>query len=377
MAGGIVWFIATVALLATLDGLLFLSGMGKATGPVVEVAANVLVAGVALGLFLWTRRGAAANALLETRVAERTRELKESEARLRSFIQVAQDAVVVIDAKGTIHEFNPAAEAMFGYKADEMVGGSVNKLMPDAFAAVHDKFLTERKPEGFRVMGRGREIIGRRSDGSEFPIEVNVGTHESGGTVFHVGLMRDITSRKEKEQRLTRLATTDSLTGLLNRRAFLDAGDKMMAERGHRPLTLLMLDADRFKQVNDTHGHAVGDEVLRTLSEIVATTARADDAVGRLGGEEFAVLLHNTGIEGGTNLAERLLKSFRAAHIALSEDVRIGFTVSIGISSTQTAHDLSTMLRQADAALYSAKNSGRDRLVAVTPDNLDRISPPG
>jgi diguanylate cyclase (GGDEF)-like protein/PAS domain S-box-containing protein len=374
MARWMWWVVLTVALLAALDAALWGGTLGRGGTMLLEISVNGLIAALSLALYLWTRRGAAANQILERRIAERSSELKASEARLRSFFQVAQDAVVVIDEHGRIEEFNPAAERMFGYRAEEMVGGTVNRLMPDAFATVHDTFLQQKRPSDFHRMGRGREIIGRRADGSEFPIEVNVGTHHSDGRMVHVGLMRDITQRKEKEQRLTRLATTDSLTGLLNRRAFLEAGEAMMAERGHKPLTVLMLDADRFKSVNDTHGHAAGDEVLKCLARIVAGSARADDAVGRLGGEEFAVLLHNTGVEGGTNLAERMLKSIREVQVDLADDLKIGFTVSIGISSTATAHDLSTLLSQADTALYAAKNSGRDRLMAVTEDSLRNLS---
>ncbi|MBF0326563.1 MAG: diguanylate cyclase [Alphaproteobacteria bacterium] len=376
--GNAAWWIATtLAVLAALDTILFVEGLSEGTILLLAALVNLLIIGGGVAMFLWTRRGAAINAMLEERVAARTAEFRDSEARLRAFIQVAHDAVIVIDGQGIIQEFNPAAERMFGYPATDLIGGTVNRLMPDMVAAKHDQYLQQKHPTGFQLMGRGREIIGRHADGSEFPIEVTVGTHRSEGTTYHVGLLRDITRRREKEQRLTRLATTDSLTGLLNRRAFLEAGERMMADRGHKPLTVLMLDADRFKNVNDTHGHAVGDEVLKRLASIVATSARADDAVGRLGGEEFAVLLHNTGVEGGTNLADRMLHAVRTAQIELTGDQTVNFTVSIGIASTATAHDLSSLLHQADQALYAAKNSGRDRLVAVTEETVKTLSPPG
>ncbi|CAA7619511.1 Putative diguanylate cyclase (GGDEF domain) with PAS/PAC sensor domain (fragment) [Magnetospirillum sp. LM-5] len=376
--GNAAWWIATtVAVLAALDTILFVEGLSTGAVLLLGTLVNILIAGGGAAMVLWTRRGAAVNAMLEERVAARTAEFRASEARLRAFIQVAHDAVIVIDGQGLIQEFNPAAERMFGYPATELIGGTVNRLMPDLVAAKHDQYLQQKHPTGFQLMGRGREIIGRRADGSEFPIEVTVGTHRIEGTTYHVGLLRDITRQREKEQRLTRLATTDSLTGLLNRRAFLEAGERMMADRGHKPLTVLMLDADRFKSVNDTHGHAVGDEVLKRLASIVATSARADDAVGRLGGEEFAVLLHNTGVEGGTNLADRMLHAVRTAQIELAGDQTVNFTVSIGIASTATAHDLSSLLHQADQALYAAKNSGRDRLVAVTEETVKTLSPPG
>jgi diguanylate cyclase (GGDEF)-like protein/PAS domain S-box-containing protein len=376
MGNAVWWLAATLAVLAALDTVLFAEGLSESTLLLLTALVNILVAGAGMAMFLWTRRGVAVNAVLADKIAARTAESRDSEARLRAFIRVAQDAVIVIDGKGIIQEYNPAAERMFGFQAADLIGTTVNRLMPEMTAAKHDQYLQQKRPAGFQLMGRGREIIGRRADGSEFPIEVTVGTHQSEGTTYHVGLLRDITRQREKEQRLTKLATTDSLTGLLNRRAFLEAGERMMECRGHQPLTVLMLDADRFKNVNDTHGHAAGDEVLKRLAGIVATSARADDAVGRLGGEEFAVLLHNTGVEGGTNLADRMLRAVREAQVELGGDQTINFTVSIGISSTATAHDLSSLLHQADQALYAAKNSGRDRLVAVNDETLRTLLPP-
>jgi diguanylate cyclase (GGDEF)-like protein/PAS domain S-box-containing protein len=328
---------------------------------------------VALGLALWSWR----LAVLGRRLDRRRAELHDERGRMWPLLQAVQDAVVLIDAGGLVRRFNPAAERMFGYRAEEMVGQPVGRLMPDAFAAGHDAFLARPHAGDFHRMGPDRDIVGRRRDGSEFPVEIDVAAYSEDGCLLHVGLVRDAGQRKDRDTRLSRLATTDALTGLLNRRAFLEAGEAMMAGRGYKPLTMLMLDADRFKSVNDAHGHAAGDELLKCLARIVADSARGDDAVGRLGGEEFAVLLNNTGVEGGTNLAERMLASIRAAQVDLPGDHRIGFTVSIGISSTATAHDLSALLHQADQALSVAKASGRDRLVAVTDETLRTLSPPG
>lgn len=167
--------------------------------------------------------------------------------------------------------------------------------------------------------------------------------------------------QEDLARRLEELARTDGLTGCLNHRAFHErlADELARAERYGGPLTLLLLDVDRFKQVNDLHGHPCGDEVLLRLAGVLRSSARAADAAGRVGGEEFALLLPQTGPAEAEALAERL----RAEVAALPGPVPV--TVSVGLSSfpapAATGREL---LRQADEALYDAKRAGRDRVRA-------------
>ncbi len=173
------------------------------------------------------------------------------------------------------------------------------------------------------------------------------------------------------DRRLRYLATTDALTGLLNRGSlateFLRELDR--ARRYGRLLSLLLLDIDNFKTVNDTHGHLAGDEVLRQIAALIATQVRTHDVIGRYGGEEFAVLLPETGEQGATAIAERLRKTI-AEHEFAWENVRLDLTVSIGMAGVNPDNadtSIEEFIGRADAALLRAKSSGKNRVVLAEP----------
>lgn len=289
----------------------------------------------------------------------------ESERRLRAFLDTTQDGVIVIDDKGAIQDFNPAAETLFGYEAPEMLGQSVGLLMPRSFAMVHDRYVAAQDMDDIRRnMGRGRDIRGRRKDGSEFPIEVSVGATLIHGRRMHVGVLRDITERKAYERRLMELATTDPLTGVQNRRAFLDAAQEIfsLTKRYEHPLSLLMIDADHFKAINDSHGHGVGDQVLIRLAQVAKSCLRNTDRFARFGGEEFVALLPETDQDYAIEVTERLLTVVRAQLVPDGKGGDFPFTVSIGVASlTPDIVSFEDLIRAADMGLYEAKGQGRDR----------------
>ena len=166
---------------------------------------------------------------------------------------------------------------------------------------------------------------------------------------------------------VTRLATIDSLTNLANRRGFLERCEveHVRAQRYGRPLCLLMLDADNFKQINDTYGHEIGDEMLRAMSRLFQDVLRGSDFAGRLGGEEFAILAPETDLPGATFLAERL-RSKIASEPIISRNQKIGLTVSIGVTPVLTDADgIGRALREADALMYRAKRAGRNLVISA------------
>lgn len=173
----------------------------------------------------------------------------------------------------------------------------------------------------------------------------------------------DVTGLKAAEMASRKLANLDGLTGALSRRHFLELAELELtrSKRYQSPLMLLMLDLDHFKQVNDQYGHAAGDAVLRGFVQTVMVLLRESDLIGRLGGEEFAVLLPNTTPGGGAALAQRIVESVRASPVA-SEGQKISYTVSVGAGYLTNDLSLAELLRQADRALYRAKHGGRDRL---------------
>lgn len=173
----------------------------------------------------------------------------------------------------------------------------------------------------------------------------------------------DVSNLKAAELASWTLANIDTLTGALSRRNFLNLAEQELARsrRYELPLVLLMLDLDHFKCINDQYGHAAGDAVLHGFVQTVSAVLRESDFIGRLGGEEFAVLLPNTTPEGGRALAQRIIESVRASLVEVA-GARIGYTVSIGAACLAGETTFVTLLGRADAALYRAKDAGRDRL---------------
>jgi diguanylate cyclase (GGDEF)-like protein len=177
-------------------------------------------------------------------------------------------------------------------------------------------------------------------------------------------LEREITERQQAQAKLVELATTDSLTGLHNRRYFMETATQEFerARRYRMPLSLLMVDADRFKLINDRFGHHMGDEVLKTLAMIGQHQLREIDLFARLGGEEFAILFPQTDFVDARAAAERLRQAI-AEHTVDTEQGLLNFTVSLGLASLNPVTvDLEDLLRQADIALYQAKQNGRNRV---------------
>lgn len=173
----------------------------------------------------------------------------------------------------------------------------------------------------------------------------------------------DVTNLKAAELASWTLANIDTLTGALGRRHFLHHAEQELARsrRYELPLMVLMLDLDHFKLVNDRYGHAAGDAVLQGYVQTVRGVLRESDLIGRIGGEEFAVLLPNTTFEGGQALAQRIVESVRASPVEVAGE-RIAYTVSIGAGCLSSETSFTALLNLADIALYRAKHSGRDRL---------------
>ncbi|MFC3531534.1 diguanylate cyclase [Vogesella facilis] len=278
-------------------------------------------------------------------------------------IDHAAEAIVIANASGVVEYANPAFERMTGYRNNDVQGtATLDALLLGEHPELKDKLL-QALQAGETWRG---ELASQHRDGTPYQETVSVAPVLSPeGRVQHmVAIKHDISNAKLLQAELQRLANTDELTGLYNRRQFMLRTSEEIARshRWERPLTLAMLDLDHFKQLNDRYGHPFGDEVLRRFAACCQTTVRLEDVCGRLGGEEFAILLPDTDRYSASQVMERV----REAVAALELNNPLGgepvqFTVSIGISELYPGDATATpMMARADAALYLAKQEGRN-----------------
>lgn len=214
---------------------------------------------------------------------------------------------------------------------------------------------------------REQEVRMQAKDGRPFLAEMAAITMDYSGRSAVLLALNDISARKQLENELFHQASTDPLTGISNRRYFIARAEQELrrARRFARPLTVMMLDLDHFKRVNDTHGHAAGDAVLRATVQAVNACLRNTDVIGRLGGEEFAVLMPETDLHAATEVASRLRQEIAALEVPFGGEV-ICCTVSIGVAMLQPQDgDIDAVLHRADQGLYLAKRDGRNRVVGV------------
>ncbi len=300
----------------------------------------------------------------------------QSQARqTQAILDHMVDGVVTIDARGVIESVNPAACAMFGYAAEALLGRNIGLLMPEPDRGRHDDYIAHYLGGGApRIIGRGRDVLGRRADGRVFPMSLAVSRVEHEGRTRFIGLTRDITERKNAEAEIERLAFYDALTGLPNRRLLLDRLKQALAasRRKSRQGAVLFIDMDNFKSINDTLGHGVGDQLLQSVARRLQAALRADDTVARWGGDEFVVLLQDLGLQPeeaslhAEAAAEKLLRVLGQPY--LLEGQQHHSTPSIGIVLWgEQGGDSEELLKHADHAMYQAKSAGRNRLCFFDP----------
>ncbi len=298
------------------------------------------------------------------------RKSEEATARLAEIVDSTYDAIISRDLDGVILSWNPAAARMFGYSAGEAIGRNFRMLIPPE-REDEVRRLLEQIRRGKRV--EPYETVRRRKDGSLIDVWVTTSpVRDARGTVIGASnISRDLTERKEMERKLEQLARTDALTGTATRRHFREIAQRELARahRHGRAPSILVLDVDHFKRINDEHGHAVGDRVLQALARACSETLRAEDVLGRLGGDEFVVLLPETNLSRAAEVAERLRAAVAGVAIPGFEPP-LPISISIGVAaSTLGDAELDDLLLRADRSLYSAKRAGRN---TVHVDGYDR-----
>ncbi|WP_078320885.1 diguanylate cyclase domain-containing protein [Oceanospirillum linum] len=337
-----------------------------------------------------------ANDELENRVAERTQELaeindslqqevdfrREAEKQLQLFkmaVHNTSEAVIITDSDACILEVNPAYCQITGYKRQEVLGKNPNITRSDR----HNSEFYRQMWEQLRQHGEwSGEIWDRRKSGDVFPkwLSINAVNDGTSDHTYYVGVFMDISRIKQAEQELERLAYYDPLTGLPNRVLFDDRLEQEIrtCSSDHSGFGLLYIDLDRFKYVNDTLGHSVGDELLVEVGQRIKSCIREPDTVARMSGDEFTVIVRSVREAGDMEVvAAKIIEQVELPVQIAEREVFVG--ASIGISLyPEHASDSEQLKKHADMAMYKAKESGRGRYqvfnTEMTAVNLDRMA---
>ena len=312
-----------------------------------------------------------------THQSEIQEQLRESEQAFRRLFESMQDVYYRTDAQGVVQHVGPGVRRVLGYEPHEIEGRTAESYYPQS--SDRDAFKAAIMAHGEVSDFPGQMV---RKDGTV--IDISISSHalfdHNGSFAGVEGIYRDVTQRKNLERELQRLATTDMLTGMANRRAFLELAESTFqrACAQGEPLTLLMLDLDHFKAINDRFGHLEGDRVLVEFAHTIKTHLRASDTVGRLGGEEFGLLLPLTTPSEGADVAARILDAIRALELTDSTGQSYRITTSMGLSAHHPSdRNLRELLDRADQALYLAKRRGRDQIAMLGTDDAYDAPLPG
>jgi len=322
-------------------------------------------------------------------IARDITERKRAEDQLRQLSRAVEHSpasIVITDINGRIEYVNPKFTEVTGFTPDEVRG----KTLPDTIGS--SEMQPEIRTEHRQFMQSGKEwhgeMLNRKKNGEAYWEAVSISpiTDPNGVVTHFVAVSEDVTLRKEAEEKIKRLNTgleqlamTDYLTNLYNRRYFMQRGTEEFkrARRNNHPLSLLMLDIDEFKKVNDTYGHEAGDMALQQVAAALKSSLREIDILGRMGGEEFAVLLPNTSLYEAALSAKRI-KQIIASTLFEVPGALLTITISVGVSViTDEMSGIDDILRNADVALYHAKNSGRNRVMKYKKllDEVPGLSP--
>jgi len=293
---------------------------------------------------------------IERRRAEE--ELRRSGDRIRAILDNVADGIITVDERLTIRSYNPAAERLFGYAPEEVIGKEFARLIADSYRAeIKPQLRAYLRPQKREILLGSHETSGLRKDGSSFPLEFNVGP--LGLQRLVIGSLRDVSERKAETEALQYRALHDPLTGLPNRTLLRERLEETIraGEREMKPCAVLLMDLDGFKSVNDSLGHEAGDRLLQQVAQRMRVVLRKADTVARYGGDEFAVVPWGaTDISRATLVAEKILQSVNKPFSIDDQPVDVNLSIGIAVFP-QHAEDGDALVRRADVAMYAAKRA--------------------
>ena len=292
-------------------------------------------------------------------------EVHSREERLQTILDNTAEGIITFDAQGGIEGYNHAAKRLFGWAEREVAGQGVHVLVQRDLQAVPESYLSRFLRHEFdTLLGQEGEVTGQRKGGDNFPMAIKLGAMQLHGKRLYTALVADISERQAMVERLRARAEHDDLTGLYNRSFFLQEIERVVerARRSHLVSTLLYIDLDNFKYVNDTLGHLAGDRLLIEVGTLLRKRARRSDLIARLGGDEFTMLLYDTHTDEAQVIAESFRKALAEYRFRHSGD-QLDMGCSIGVATiTATTRSPQEVLSHADFACHLAKREGRNRV---------------
>lgn len=305
-----------------------------------------------------------ARVLAEHELLKNTQALNRSREQLQVIIDSVPALISYIDRNLCYQFVNKQYQVMYDIHPNDLIGRHVKTIIGEkTFDRVKNRY--EKVLEGIPQ----RYEMPYSNLGKDYILDVSYIPHQFEGSIDGIFiLVMDVTERKKLEQHLELLSITDPLTGAKNRRFFMDNAQKEIGRsfRYKSPLSLIMLDIDHFKRINDTCGHDAGDEVLKMLVKTAESVLRKSDLFSRMGGEEFAAILLETNLQKAQTIAERLRQTIQELNIQTSEG-KVNITVSIGLTelNTNEKESLDIVMKRADRALYNAKKAGRNQTAVM------------
>ena len=309
---------------------------------------------------------------LQRQMAHQKSILRVRETHLSTILKTALDSIVVLNRNGIIERVNDATEGLFGYKQKELIGNSISMLIPEQFSEDCESQLKSLCTSSSQnIIGlTGPEILGLKKDGSRFPLELGISMMNIDGEVKFTGIIRDIFDLKAYQKKIEHQAYYDSLTGLPNRQFIKDRLEQELAsaKRHNNIGAILFIDLDRYKIVNDVYGHKVGDELLVQVASRLRNLNRIEDTVGRLGGDEFLVILSSlshyqeAATENAMIVARKIQQKLSEVYIIDEKYCSIGASIGVYLFPDDTT-SVDSLIQQADFAMYNAKEAGRNTVV--------------
>ena len=285
----------------------------------------------------------------------RNNQIITSHELARTIVENAPNAIITIDARGVIQSFNPKAEQMFGYRAEQVLGKNINMLMPEPYRSMHDRYLRRYQKTGIgRIIGcSGCELTGLKQGNVPFPLELTLAEMQIANETYFLGFVHDITVRKQQDHQLKFMATHDQVTGLINHTQLVSDLDGMIIEK--EPFILFYLGLDRFQPINEVLGHGVGDQVLVQVGRRLVAACEGKAQAAHISGSAFVLLWPNPdGVIQALATAQRLydclVEPLKLDEFSVDTEASIGI-----VCYPEHGFNAEDLLRMAEVAMQAAR----------------------